>query len=88
MDYKEILREKSLKLEELFYKCFSQLSIKQIKSISTLIDNTSRVIAGKLDNLDNNTRNKFIIEYHYKLDRAIDVLSRFCPVKDNDNVIE
>lgn len=82
MDYKEILREKNSRLEQQFYKCFGQLSIKQIKSIRKLIADTSEVIDGSLDNSDYDERDKLIMTYHYKLDRAIDILSRFRPVKD------
>lgn len=82
MDYKEILHEKASRLALNFYEYNDKLSDKQLDSIKVLLKHCLEIIKGGLDALDPVTRNNDIMKYHQELDEAINMLSKFEPVKD------
>lgn len=77
MDYKEILRNKVSKLQELVDKYGANLSQEDIARINTLINNTYEITNGRLDALDYDVRNEGIMNYHAQLDSAMSKFRQF-----------
>ena len=77
MDYKEILRNKASKLQDLVEKYGANLSPEEINNIRTLINNTYEITNGRLDALDYDVRNESIMNYHAQLDSAFSKFKGF-----------
>lgn len=77
MDYKEILRSKASKLQDLLERYGANLSPDEINSIRTLIENTHEITNGRLDALDYDVRNEGIMNYYAQLDSAFSKFKGF-----------
>ena len=76
-DYKEILRDKASRLQDLLERYGENLSTDEINNIRTLINNTYEITNGRLDALDYDVRNEGIMNYHAQLDSAFSKFKGF-----------
>ena len=77
MDYKEILRNKASRLQDLLNRYGQSLAQEEISNIRILISNTYELTNGRLDALDYDVRDKGIMDCHSKLDSAMSKFRQF-----------
>ncbi len=76
-DYKEILKKRADELEEAFEKYGRYVDTSVVEQMNILIENIKdKVMAGELDSLDENMKNITIMNYHDRLDKAMEVLNK------------
>ena len=76
-DYKEILEKRAKELQEALEKYGRYVDTSVIEEIKILIENIKdKVMSGELDSLNEDMRNKTIMTYHDRIDKAMEVLDR------------
>ena len=76
-DYKEKKEKRAKELQEAFEKYGRYVDTSVIEEIKILIENIKdKVMSGELDSLNEDMRNKTIMTYHDRIDKAMEVLDR------------
>ncbi len=76
-DYKEILEKRAKELQEAFEKYGRYVDTSVVEQMKILIETIKdKVISGELDSLDEEMRDRTIMTYHDRMDKAMEVLDR------------